>query len=98
MVPLYFAKHRPVVVRDGMIMLVDAATVAAWYPERSFRTSRCAFARSAATTRSPARSVEAETLEDIILELVNIPARNARGARSTPIPPRVWKRKNKGYF
>ncbi len=54
-VPLYFAKPRPVVRRDGALIMVDDDRLPLKAQARRRKCARCAFARSAAI-RSPAPS------------------------------------------
>jgi sulfate adenylyltransferase subunit 2 len=97
-VPLYFARHRPVVVRDGMIMLVDDDRCRVLPGERiqnlkvRFRTLGCYPLTGAVES-------EAETLEDIILELVNARNSERQGRKiDTDAAASMEKKKQEGYF
>ena len=48
-VPLYFAAERPVVERDGMLIMVDDDRLPLDAGEKPSEMRRCASARSAAT-------------------------------------------------
>jgi sulfate adenylyltransferase subunit 2 len=70
-VPLYLAKPRPVVVRNGMIMLVDDERCHL-LPSEEIQILKV---RVRALSRYPltgAMASEAETLEEMLLELINI--------------------------
>lgn len=70
LVPLYFAKERPVVERDGMIIMVDDERLPVEDPSEvqmkkiRFRTLGC-------YPLTAAMESDAETLEDIVTELLN---------------------------
>ena len=69
-VPLYFAAERPVVERDGTLIMVDDERMPLEPGREAGDEARCASARSAAT-RSPARSSRTPTtLPKIIQEML----------------------------
>ena len=69
-VPLYFAAPRPVVRRDGALIMVDDERMRLEPGENARNARRCASARSAAI-RSPAPSrASADTLAGIIQEML----------------------------
>ena len=68
-VPLYFAKVRPVVERDGMLIMVDDERLPL-RPGEGRSRSWCASARSAAIPFTGAVESTAPTLPDIIQEML----------------------------
>ena len=94
-----FRGERPVVERDGALIMVDDERMPLLPGERPQIDAWCASARSAAT-RSPARSKsEAATLDEIVAEM--------RVARTSERPGRLIdndqaasmeKKKREGYF
>ena len=97
-VPLYFAKPRPVVVRPDMIMLVDDERCRLLPGERiemrkvRFRTLGC-------YPLTGAIESEAETLEDILLELINARNSERQGRKiDTDSAGSMEKKKQEGYF
>ena len=69
-VPLYFAKPRPVVVRPEMIMLVDDNRCRL-LPGENIQIRKVRFRTLGCYPLSGAVESEAETLEDILLEVIN---------------------------
>ena len=97
-VPLYFAAVRPVVVRPEMIMMVDDERCRLLPGERvemrkvRFRTLGC-------YPLSGAVESEAETLEDILLELIDARQSERQGRRiDTDSAGSMEKKKQEGYF
>ena len=98
MVPLYFAKHRPVVVRDGMIMLVDDNRCRL-LPGEVIQNLKVRFRTLGCYPLTGAVESEAETLEDIILELVNARSSERQGRKiDTDSAASMEKKKQEGYF
>ena len=97
-VPLYFAKERPVVVRNGMIIMVDDDRLKLLPGECiEFRTVR--FRTLGCYPLTGAIESNAQNLQDIILELVQ--ARNSeRQGRAIDKDSSVSmeKKKQEGYF
>jgi hypothetical protein len=97
-VPLYFAAERPVVERDGTLIMVDdermplEAGRAPQLRKVRFRTLGC-------YPLTGAIESEADTLPEIIQEML-LPAPRAPGPRDRPRrpPPRWRRRSRKGYF
>ena len=96
--PLYFAKERPVVVRNGMIIMVDDDRLKLLPGECiEFRTVR--FRTLGCYPLTGAIESNAQNLQDIILELVQ--ARNSeRQGRAIDKDSSVSmeKKKQEGYF
>ena len=97
-VPLYFAKERPVVVRDGMILMVDDNRMPLLQGEKiesrkiRFRTLGCYPLTGAILSG-------AETLPDIILELLNTQYSERQGrAIDTDSSASMERKKQEGYF
>lgn len=98
MVPLYFAKQRPVVVRPEMIMLVDDERCKLLHGEEiqmrqvRFRTLGCYPLTGAVES-------EAQTPEDILLEIINTRQSERQGRRiDTDSAGSMEKKKQEGYF
>lgn len=97
-VPLYFAKERPVVVRDGMILLVDDDRFRLRSGEEiqrrqiRFRTLGC-------YPLTGALDSSAETLPDVILELIHARNSERQGrAIDADASASMEKKKQEGYF
>ncbi len=97
-VPLYFAKPRPVVERDGMIIMIDDDRIKLRPDERvevrniRFRTLGC-------YPLTGAIESDARSLEDIILELLNTRSSERQGrAIDTDSAASMERRKQEGYF
>lgn len=98
MVPLYFAKPRPVVVRPEMIMMVDDERCRLMLGEEvqikkvRFRTLGCYPLTGAVES-------EAETLEDILLEIIHARQSERQGRKiDTDSIGSMEKKKQEGYF
>jgi sulfate adenylyltransferase subunit 2 len=97
-VPLYFAKARPVVVRDGMILMVDDSRFRLLPGEKivekvvRFRTLGC-------YPLSGAIESNASNLPEIILELINARSSERQGrAIDSDASASMEKKKQEGYF
>lgn len=97
-VPLYFAKERPVVVRDGMNLMVDDGRFKLLEGEEiveklvRFRTLGC-YPLTGAIESS------ATNLEEIILELINARSSERQGrAIDADASASMEKKKQEGYF
>lgn len=97
-VPLYFAKHRPVVERDGMLLMVDDARFKLLPCEEiteklvRFRTLGCYPLTGAIESK-------AANLEDIILELIKARSSERQGrAIDSDAAASMEKKKQEGYF
>jgi sulfate adenylyltransferase subunit 2 len=97
-VPLYFAKERPVVVRGDTILLVDDERLRL-LPGEKIETRQIRFRTLGCYPLTGAMESDANTLSDIILELVN--ARNSeRQGRAIDADQSasMEKKKKEGYF
>ena len=92
-VQLYFAKKRPIVHRDGTLIIVDderLPLLPSEAPERKmirFRTLGC-------YPLSGAMKSKASTIEQIVAEIATPECRSARGGSSTPTRRRRWRGRN----
>ena len=97
-VPLYFAKERPVVVRDGMIMLVDDDRCRL-LPGEEIQARKVRFRTLGCYPLTGAVESDAENLEDIILELVNARSSERQGRKiDADSSASMEKKKQEGYF
>jgi sulfate adenylyltransferase subunit 2 len=97
-VPLYFAKERPVVVRDGMILMVDDDRMRLEPGERiQFRKVR--FRTLGCYPLTGAVESEASTVPEIIMELIGARSSERQGrAIDTDAVGSMEKKKQEGYF
>ena len=97
-VPLYFAKPRPVVVRPGMIMLVDDDRCQL-LPDEEIQIRNVRFRTLGCYPLTGAIESEADTLEDILLELINTRQSERQGRKiDTDSAGSMEKKKQEGYF
>jgi sulfate adenylyltransferase subunit 2 len=97
-VPLYFAKERPVLVRDDMIMLVDDDRCRL-LPGEQIQARKVRFRTLGCYPLTGALASDAETLEDIILELVNARNSEREGRKiDSDSAASMEKKKQEGYF
>lgn len=97
-VPLYFAKERPVVVRESMIMLVDDDRCRL-LPGEEIQARKVRFRTLGCYPLTGAVESNAETLADIILELVNARSSEREGRKiDTDGAASMEKKKQEGYF
>lgn len=97
-VPLYFAKERPVVVRDSMIMLVDDDRCLL-LPGEEIQARKVRFRTLGCYPLTGAIESDAENLEDIILELVNAHSSERQGRKiDADSASSMEKKKQEGYF
>jgi sulfate adenylyltransferase subunit 2 len=97
-VPLYFAKERPVVVRDGMIMLVDDDRCQL-LPGEEIQRRQVRFRTLGCYPLTGAVDSTAETLEEIVLELVNARSSERQGRKiDSDTAASMEKKKQEGYF
>ena len=98
-VPLYYAAPRPVVDRDGTLIMVDDDRMPLATGRGARDASRCGSARSAAT-RCPARSRARPTRSPASSRrCCSPPRRSVRAGSSTTTPPAsMEKKKQEGYF
>jgi sulfate adenylyltransferase subunit 2 len=97
-VPLYFAAERPVVERDGMLIMVDDDRMPLRPGEEPSRKRWCASARSAAT-RSPAPSRARRHAARIIQEMLLTTTSERQGrVIDHDQSASMEKKKQEGYF
>ncbi|MFZ4481130.1 MAG: sulfate adenylyltransferase subunit CysD [Rhodoferax sp.] len=97
-VPLYFAKARPVVVRDGMIMMVDDARCRL-LPGEEIQSRKVRFRTLGCYPLTGAVDSNAESLEDIIIELVSASNSERQGRKiDSDSAASMEKKKQEGYF
>jgi sulfate adenylyltransferase subunit 2 len=98
MVPLYFAKPRPVVVRPEMIMMVDDERCRL-LPDEDVQIKKVRFRTLGCYPLTGAVESEAETLEDILLEIINARQSERQGRKiDTDSAGSMEKKKQEGYF
>lgn len=98
MVPLYFAKLRPVVVRPEMIMLVDDERCKLLSGE-DIQMRKVRFRTLGCYPLTGAVESEAQTPEDILLEIINTRQSERQGRRiDTDSAGSMEKKKQEGYF
>lgn len=98
MVPLYFAKPRPVVVRPEMIMMVDDER-SRLLPGEELQIKKVRFRTLGCYPLTGAVESNAETLEDILLEIIHARDSERQGRKiDTDNPGSMEKKKQEGYF
>jgi sulfate adenylyltransferase subunit 2 len=97
-VPLYFAKLRPVIVRNGMIMMVDDERCRL-QPGEEIRLKKIRFRTLGCYPLTGAIESNSESLEDILLELMQARQSERQGRRiDTDSTSSMEKKKREGYF
>ncbi|AVA25714.1 sulfate adenylyltransferase subunit CysD [Rhizobium sp. NXC24] len=97
-VPLYFAKERPVVLRDGMILAVDDDRMRL-LPGEEITRRRVRFRTLGCYPLTGAIESEADTIEGIIAELIQAPVSEPQGRLiDTGSSASMEKKKLEGYF
>lgn len=97
-VPLYFAKPRPVVVRPEMIMMVDDERCRL-LPDEEVQIKKVRFRTLGCYPLTGAVESEAETLEDILLEIIHARQSERQGRKiDTDSAGSMEKKKQEGYF
>lgn len=97
-VPLYFARVRPVVVRDGMILLIDDARMRL-LPGEEIQAKRVRFRTLGCYPLTGAIESDAANVPEIILELINARSSERQGrAIDTDASASMEKKKQEGYF
>ena len=97
-VPLYFAKERPVVMREGMILMVDDDRFRL-LPGEEIQTRKVRFRTLGCYPLTGAIESDAETLPDIIMELINVRSSERQGrAIDADASASMEKKKQEGYF
>jgi len=98
MVPLYFAKPRPVVVRHEMFMLVDDERCTG-LPGEEIQMRKVRFRTLGCYPLTGAVESEAQTPEDILLEIINTRQSERQGRKiDTDSAASMEKKKQEGYF
>ncbi|MGY5810802.1 sulfate adenylyltransferase subunit CysD [Rhizobium sp. LEGMi198b] len=97
-VPLYFAKERPVVLRDGMILAVDDNRMKL-LPGEEITRRKVRFRTLGCYPLTGAIESEADTVEGIIAELIQAPVSERQGRLiDTGSSASMEKKKLEGYF
>ncbi len=98
MVPLYFAKPRPVVVRPEMIMLVDDERCKL-LPGEEIQMRNVRFRTLGCYPLTGAVESKAQTTQDILLEIINTHQSERQGRKiDTDSAGSMEKKKQEGYF
>lgn len=98
MVPLYFARPRPVVVRPEMIMMVDDERCRL-LPGEEVQIKKVRFRTLGCYPLTGAVESNAETLEDILLEIIHTRQSERQGRKiDTDSAGSMEKKKQEGYF
>ena len=97
-VPLYFAQERPVVERDGMIMMVDDDRLPLFENEE-IQTKKIRFRTLGCYPLTGAIESDADDLASIVLELLNAKTSERQGrAIDSDTNASMEKKKEEGYF
>ncbi len=97
-VPLYFARERPVVVRKGMIMMVDDARMRL-LPSEKIEEKKIRFRTLGCYPLTGAIASDATSTAQIILELMNARSSERQGrAIDADVSANMEKKKQEGYF
>ena len=97
-VPLYFAKPRPVVVRAEIIMMVDDGRCRL-LPGEEIKMRKVRFRTLGCYPLTGAIESDAETVEDILLELIHARQSERQGRKiDTDSAGSMEKKKREGYF
>ncbi len=98
MVPLYFAKERPVIVREDMIMLIDDDRCQL-LPDEQIKIRKVRFRTLGCYPLTGAMDSVAEQLEDILLEIIDARQSERQGRKiDTDSAGSMEKKKQEGYF
>lgn len=97
-VPLYFAAERPVVERDGMLLMVDDDRLKL-YPNEEIKMKKVRFRTLGCYPLTGAIESEADDLASIVLELLNAKTSERQGrAIDSDSNASMEKKKEEGYF
>ncbi|MGK5048988.1 sulfate adenylyltransferase subunit CysD [Janthinobacterium sp. GB4P2] len=97
-VPLYLAKERPVVVRDGMILVVDDSRFRL-LPGEKISERRVRFRSLGCYPLTGAEESNAASLDDILLELIGTRSSERQGRTiDSDATTSMEKKKQEGYF
>ncbi len=98
MVPLYFAKPRPVVIRPEMIMMVDDERCR-MLPGEEVQIKKVRFRTLGCYPLTGAVESQAETLEEVLLEIIGTRQSERQGRKiDTDSAGSMEKKKQEGYF
>jgi len=97
-VPLYYAKERPVIRREGQLIMVDDSRINL-QPEEKIETVKVRFRTLGCWPLTAAIESDAESIEEVILELqsTKLSERNGRLIDSDSLCS-MEKKKREGYF
>jgi sulfate adenylyltransferase subunit 2 len=97
-VPLYFAAERPVVERDGMLLMVDDDRLKP-YPDEEIKIKKVRFRTLGCYPLTGAIESEADDLASIVLELLSAKTSERQGrAIDSDSSASMEKKKEEGYF
>jgi len=97
-VPLYFAAERPVIERDGMLMMVDDDRLPL-HPDEPIRLKKIRFRTLGCYPLTGAIESDADDLASIVLELLSARTSERQGrAIDTDSSASMEKKKQEGYF
>ena len=98
LVPLYFAKERPVVERNGMLLMIDDARMRL-LPEEQIQARKIRFRTLGCYPLTGAVASEATSVADILLELLASRSSERQGrAIDADSSASMEKKKQEGYF
>ena len=98
LVPLYFAKERPVVERNGMLLMIDDARMRL-LPEEQIQARKIRFRTLGCYPLTGAVASEATSVADILLELLASRSSERQGrAIDADSAASMEKKKQEGYF
>lgn len=97
-VPLYYAADRPVVERDGMLLMVDDDRVNL-YPSEKIQIKKIRFRTLGCYPLTGAIDSEADTLDKVVLEILNANTSERQGRIiDNDVSGSMEKKKKEGYF
>jgi sulfate adenylyltransferase subunit 2 len=97
-VPLYFAQERPVVERDGMLLMVDDDRLKL-FPNEQIKIKKVRFRTLGCYPLTGAIESDADDLASIVLELLNAKTSERQGrAIDSDSNASMEKKKEEGYF
>ena len=97
-VPLYFAQERPVVERDGMLLMVDDDRLKL-FPNEEIKLKKVRFRTLGCYPLTGAIESDADDLASIVLELLNAKTSERQGrAIDSDSNASMEKKKEEGYF
>ena len=97
-VPLYFAQERPIVERDGMLLMVDDDRLKL-FPKEEIKLKKVRFRTLGCYPLTGAIESEADDLASIVLELLNAKTSERQGrAIDSDSNASMEKKKEEGYF